>query len=251
VPRVRLTVVGCAGSHPGPDSACSAYLVEQDGFALLLDLGNGALGPLQKYLDPRDLDALYLSHLHGDHWLDLVPLAHVRRHDPAGPAPVLSVVAPAAERDRIAGAFGQPASSLDDVFAFREPSDGSIGPFDVRVIRTAHPVETHAIRLTARSLTTHGKSLVYTADTGPFASLAPFARGADLLLAEAGAREHIADPIHLTGTDAGQLARDAAVGRLVVTHVAPWDDAALAFEAAQTAFGGETTLARPGACYEL
>jgi ribonuclease BN (tRNA processing enzyme) len=244
---MRLTVIGCSGSYPGPDAACSAYLVEHDEFRLLLDLGNGSLGALHKHLDPRQIDALYLSHLHGDHWLDLVPLAYVRKHHPDGAAPVLPVVAPVAERGRIAGAFGRPASELDDVFAFADPGDGAIGPFDVRVLRTAHPVETHAIRLTAQ-----GKSLVYTADTGPFETLVSFARGADLLLAEAGFAEGSHQPgIHLTGTDAGELARSADVGQLVVTHVAPWNDRELALEAASNAFGGASTLARPGAIYDL
>jgi ribonuclease BN (tRNA processing enzyme) len=245
---MRLTVVGCSGSHPGPDSACSAYLVEHDGFRLLLDLGNGALGPLQNYLDPRDVDALFLSHLHGDHWLDLVPLAHVRRHHPDGAAWLLPVIAPVAERGRIAGAFGGSASDLVDVFAFTDPADGGIGPFDVRVLRTAHPVETHAIRLTAQ-----GKSLVYTADTGPFDALAGFAGGADLLLAEAGFREgpRRQPALHLTGTDAGELARDANVGQLVITHIAPWNDRAAALAAASKAFGGAATLAAPGAVYDL
>jgi ribonuclease BN (tRNA processing enzyme) len=245
---MRLTVVGCSGSHPGPDSACSAYLVEQDGFQLLLDLGNGALGPLQKYLDPRDLDAVYISHLHGDHWLDLVPLAHVRRHHPDGAAPVLPVVAPVADRGRIAGAFGRSASGLGDVFQFADPADGAIGPFDVRVIRTAHPVETHAIRLTAQ-----GRSLVYTADTGPFAELAAFAQGTDLLLAEAGfADGPVRQPgMHLTGADAGQLARDAGAAELVVTHVAPWHDRATALAAASSAYAGTATLALPGAVYNI
>ena len=85
---MRLTVIGCSGSYPGSDAACSAYLVEHDGFRLLLDLGNGSLGTLQNHLDPREIDALYLSHLHGDHWLDLVSLAYVREHHPDGAAVV-------------------------------------------------------------------------------------------------------------------------------------------------------------------
>jgi ribonuclease BN (tRNA processing enzyme) len=244
---MRLTIVGCSGSHPGPDSACSCYLVEHDGFRLVLDLGSGSLGPLQKYLDPSAIDTVYLSHLHGDHWLDLVPLAHVRRHQPDAVRRVLPVIAPVAERGRIAGAFGRPTSELADVFAFEDPSDGVIGPFDVRLIRTSHPVETHAIRLTAE-----GKTLVYTADTAPFDALVDFARGADLVLAEAGSADGAQRfGLHLTGTEAGQLARDCGAGQLVVTHVAPWDDGAAALRAAAAVFSGTTTLAVPGAEYDL
>ena len=245
---MRLTVVGCSGSHPGPESACSCYLVEHDGFRLVLDLGNGSLGPLQRFIKPSEMDALYLSHMHGDHWLDLVPLAHVRRHQRDAEVRVLPVMAPVAERGRIAGAFGHPASDLDDVFAFADPADGMIGPFDVTLIRTVHPVETHAIRLSAG-----GKTLVYTADTGPFAELADFAHDADLLLAEAGFSDDYEHPpdMHLTGADAGRLASDATVRSLVITHVAPWDDPVTALATASRTFGGPVTLTHPGAVYDL
>lgn len=244
---MRLTVIGCSGSHPGPESACSSYLVEQDGFRLLIDLGNGALGELQKHVDPRDVDVLFLTHLHGDHWLDMVPLAHVRRHHPDGrvPAP-LPVFAPASDRDRVFGAFGR--SRLDDVFDFRAPGDGAVGPLAVRVLRTSHPVETYAVRVEARR-----RALVYTADTGWFPELISFAQGADLLVAEAGFADDAVNPsgVHLTATQAGELAKAANVGRLIVTHVAPWHDADLQRRRAAAAFGGPTELARPGATFDV
>jgi ribonuclease BN (tRNA processing enzyme) len=244
---MRLTVIGCSGSHPGPDSACSSYLVQHGGFRLLLDLGNGALGELQRHVDPRDVDALFLTHLHGDHWLDLVPLAHVRRHHPDGRVPKpLRVVAPTSERDRVTGAFGR--ASLGDVFAFEAPRDTAIGPFTVDAIRTAHPVETPAVKLAAA-----GRTLVYTADTGWFPELTEFARGADLLLAEAGFVDGAANPngVHLTARQAGELAKAAEVSRLVVTHVAPWHDAEAQARNAAAAFGGPTDLARRGATFEV
>ena len=246
---MRLTVVGCSGSHPGPDAACSAYLVEHDGFRLLLDLGNGALGPLQAHVDPRELDALWISHLHGDHWLDLVPLAHVRRHHPDGPARArLRVTTPSADRGRIAGAFGRAASDLDDVFAFDEPATGELGPFAVRVARTAHPVEAYAIRISAGD-----RSLVYTGDTGPLPELDRFAKDADVLLAEAGFADQVGPQpgLHLTGGQAGELAKRAGCGRLIVTHVAPWHDPQRALEQAAQAFGGEAVLARPHEVHDL
>lgn len=245
---MRLTVLGCSGSFPGPGAPCSSYLLTHEGFSLLLDLGSGALGELQRHLDPRDVDAVFLSHLHGDHWLDLVPFAHARRHHPDGRVPpVLPVVAPASERQRIVGAIGRPAAALRDVFKLREPQDATIGPFRVEVLRTHHPVEAYAARISAS-----GKTLVYTADTGPFAQLARFGQGADVLLAEAGfAGEDNPPDVHLTAGQAGQLAADAAVGLLVVTHVAPWHNASSQLELASAAFGGPTALARPGLKLEI
>ena len=55
---MRLTIVGCAGSYPNPAGPASCYLVEHDGFRMVLDLGSGALGPLQRYVDPAELDAV-------------------------------------------------------------------------------------------------------------------------------------------------------------------------------------------------
>ena len=251
---MRLTVLGCSGSFPGPGVACSSYLVTHQGFSLLVDLGNGALGELQRYLDPRDVDAVFLSHLHADHWLDLVPFAHARRHHPDSRVPpVLPVFAPAGERERIAGAIGRPAAALRDVFDLREPAEAceagevGLGPFRIEVTRTRHPVEAYAARVSAS-----GKTLVYTADTGPFAELAAFARGADVLLAEAGfAGTHNPPDVHLTAPQAGALAKDAAAGLLVVTHVAPWHDAARQLELAGAAFGGPTVLARPGLAIDI
>ncbi|MGH8890168.1 MAG: MBL fold metallo-hydrolase [Acidothermaceae bacterium] len=244
---MHLTVIGCAGSHPGPESGCSSYLLTHDGFRLLIDLGNGALGELQNHVDPRDVDAIFITHLHGDHWLDLVPLAHVRRHHPDGRVPpVIPVFAPAAERGRVSGAFGRPVESLADVFEFHNPRETTIGPFEVIPLRTRHPVETYAVRVSSS-----GKTLVYTADTGPFDELAGFARGTDLLLAEAGFVDGADNPpdSHLTATQAGELAKQTAAGRLVITHVAPWHDAAVQRDRAARAFGGPTELARRGSTF--
>src|SRR5712691_9314386 len=84
---MRLTVIGCAGSFPGPDSPASCYLVEADGFRLLLDLGNGALGGLQRHAGLFDIDAICLSHLHGDHCLDMAAYWVARTYAPDGPGP--------------------------------------------------------------------------------------------------------------------------------------------------------------------
>ena len=92
---MKLTVLGSAGTFPGPDSPCSAYLVEHEGFRLLLDFGPGSLGPLQRHLGLLDLDAVYLSHLHADHCLELVTYSYARRYHPDGNPPSLPVYGPA------------------------------------------------------------------------------------------------------------------------------------------------------------
>ena len=119
---MKLTVLGCAGSFPGPDSACSAYLVEADGFRLLLDFGTGSLSALQRYASLTSVDAILLTHLHADHVLDACSYVVVRRYAPDGPYPPIPVYAPAGARERLPRRTARPAEGpLDDVYTFSRP----------------------------------------------------------------------------------------------------------------------------------
>ncbi len=241
---------------PGPRSAASCYLVEHDGFALVLDLGSGALGSLQRYVQPAAVDAVLLSHLHADHCLDLCGMYVALRYTPTD-APdarvrpdLLPVYGPAGTGERIAAAYGVGPAELGRVLAFHEVRPGRfrLGPFEVTAAPARHPVESHALRLTAG-----GRSLVYTGDTAPCGPLDELAAGADVLLAEASFTRTAANPpdLHLTAREAGELAERASVGRLVVTHVPPWYDPADAVAEAATAYRGPCVAAEPGLAVEL
>jgi ribonuclease BN (tRNA processing enzyme) len=235
---VDLTVLGCAGTFPGPESPCSGYLVEHDGFRLVVDLGAGALGALQRHIDLLDVDAVYLSHLHADHCIDLVAYSYARRYHPSGVPPRLPVYGPAGTAQRICNAFETPpAHGLLDVFDFREiaaPGALQIGPFDVRTVRTQHPIECHAMRLSAG-----GRSLTYSGDTGVCPELVELARGTDVFLCEASWTHSDDNPpgIHLSGRQAGEHAAQADVARLLVTHLVAWADADEIVAEARAAFG--------------
>jgi ribonuclease BN (tRNA processing enzyme) len=246
---VKLTVVGCAGSAPGPKSAASCYLVEHDGFRLVLDLGNGAFGPLQSYLDPAAIDAVFLSHLHADHCLDVAPFVVWHRYSGRAKTGLVPLYAPVGAERRLALAYDMDGVGLTDVFDFVPVGPGSftLGPFDVTLARTAHPVECYAIRLTV-----DGRSLVYTGDTGPSDAVVELARGADVLLAEAAHPPGLELPpeLHLTAKEAGEHAAAAGVGRLLITHVPAWVDEIGQLFAASAVFP-ETELVRSGATYEI
>jgi ribonuclease BN (tRNA processing enzyme) len=246
---VRLTVVGCAGSAPGPASAASCYLVEQDGFRLVLDLGNGAFGALQTHLDPGDVDALYLSHLHADHCLDVAPFVVWHRYSGRSSGQLVPLYAPVGAERRLALAYDADGEGLTDVFDFVPVGPGSftLGPFEVTLARTAHPVECYAVRLAAG-----GRSLVYTGDTGPCPAVVELARGADVLLAEAAHPEGNGLPpgLHLTGREAGEHAAAAGVDRLLLTHVPSWVDQIAQLAAASEVFP-ESELVHAGAVYEV
>ncbi|GAA3180413.1 MBL fold metallo-hydrolase [Blastococcus jejuensis] len=246
---MKLTIVGCAGSAPGPASPASCYLVEHDGFRLVLDLGNGSFGPLQSYADPAGIDAVFLSHLHADHCLDAAPFVVWHRYSGRSTKKLVPLYAPVGAERRLALAYDLDGDGLTDVFDFVPVGPGSfpLGPFEVTLARTAHPIECYAIRLSAG-----GRSLVYTGDTGPCERVVELARGADLLLAEAA---HPPGPglppgLHLTGREAGEHAAAAGVGRLLLTHVPSWVDEIGQLFAASQVFP-ETELVRPGATYEV
>ena len=246
---MRLTVVGCSGSAPGPASPASCYLVEHDGFGLLLDLGNGAFGSLVALAGPAAVDAVYLSHLHADHCLDVAPFIVWHRYSGQAARTPLPLYAPVGADRRLALAYDGGGAAIDDVFDVVPigPGEWTLGPFSVRTARTVHPVECHAVRLTAG-----GRSLVYTGDTGPSAAVEDLARGADVLLCEASHPDVPGLPpsLHLTGREAGELAASAGVGRLLVTHVPAWVDPEAQLADARTAFP-PAELARHAATYDL
>jgi ribonuclease BN (tRNA processing enzyme) len=253
---MRLTVIGCSGSYPGPDSPASSYLVEADDgtrtWRLLLDLGSGALGRLQQVTDPLGVDAVFLSHLHPDHWFDMSGYYVLRKYHPGGAPPRIPVYGPRGTARRMAEAYGLPVnpgmSGEFDVHEFDVHQPVSVGPVKVEVVEVAHPVAAYAIKVTHE-----GRSLVYSGDTAYCDSLAELAQGADLLLAEAAFRDGDDNPanLHMTGSEAARTAVRAGVSRLVLTHIPPWFDPQVAHEEARPVFEGQLDLATSGAVYEL
>lgn len=252
---MKLTVIGCSGSLPGPDSPASCYLLEapyEDGvFRLLLDLGSGAIGALQTYVDLRSIGAVAFTHLHADHCLDLCGFFVIRKHHPDGHWGSIPAYGPPGVARRMAAAYDiSPDPGMSAEFEFRD-YDGrpfTIGPFTVETAGMDHPVDAYALRVTHE-----GRTLVYTGDTAPCDELHSIAQGADLLLIEASFHEGEDNPehLHLTGPEAAGVASRAGVGRLVLTHVPPWYDREAILAEAAPHFAGPTDVARPGLSFTL
>ena len=253
---MRLTVIGCSGSYPGPDSAASCYLVETEHegrtWRILLDLGSGALGTLHKYVDPLDVDAVFLTHLHPDHYFDISGYYVMRKYHPGGAQPRIPVFGPKGTAKRMAKAYGLPAQpGMNEEFDFRvldEAETIELGPFTVSVAKVVHPVDAFAIKVSNAD-----RSLVYSGDTAPATSLVQLAKGTNLLLAEATFREGADNPghLHMTGKQAGEAAAEAGAETLVLTHVPPWDDKQAAFDEARPSYDGRLEVARTGASYDF
>jgi ribonuclease BN (tRNA processing enzyme) len=260
---VRCTVVGCSGSFPGPDSPASCYLVEEDDAAgrtwrVLLDLGSGALGPLQRYARLHDVDAVLLSHLHPDHCLDLCGLYVALKYDPGGQhGGRVTVYGPRGTARRLAQAYDLPEDpGMSAELDVREWSAGvpaTVGPLTVTPFRVLHPVEAYGVRLEVAS-DGGPRVLAYTGDTDDCPGLDVLARDADLLLAEASFQEGREDGvrgIHLTGRRAGEVAARTGVRRLVLTHLPPWNEPGRALAEAREVYAGPLELARPGAVLDV
>lgn len=228
---MRLTVVGCAGSAPSPQSACSCYLVEADGYRLLLDIGIGSTGLLQQHAEPHDIDAVIISHAHLDHYSDIIQLQYLRSRVKAPP---LRIIGPSdmPELPRVH------PEAWDSANAQAGPLQ--LGPLKVRLGQVPHgALECWATRV--------ADALCYTADTDPSPQLDELAEGCGVLLAEASGLD--ADgpvPRHLTAGDAGRLAARSGARLLILTHLRSWlDHSRLLAEAAAIA-PCPVILAQPG-----
>ncbi|MGL4175446.1 MAG: MBL fold metallo-hydrolase [Dermatophilaceae bacterium] len=256
---MKLTVVGCSGSYPGPESPASCYLVQHTDddrrtWSVLLDLGNGALGPLQRYLDPADVDALFLSHLHPDHCVDVLGLYVYRRYRPAGPLPQrLPVFGPSDTAHRLALMYhglepGGMESELD-IAAVADGTVTTVGPMTVTAVAVRHPVEAYGYRVEAG-----GRTLAFTGDTDDCPALDGLLAGADLALVDSAfvdGRDRTAG-IHLSGSRAARAAtRAGGVQRLVLTHIPAWNDPEVCRSEAAPHWRGEVELAQAGAVYRL
>ncbi len=255
---MRVTVVGCSGSFAGPRSPASCYLVqsEHEGrtASILLDLGSGALGALQRHLDPAALDAVFLTHLHPDHCVDVLGLYVARKYRPAGhlshPLPVWGPPGSGAWIQGMYAGLGPAGMGAELAFqALVEVEPVVVGPFTVTPYAVNHPVPAFGFRVEA-----DGAVLAYTGDTDSCDNLAPLMAGAGLVLADSAfvdGRDHLGG-IHLSGSRAARAAVDAGgVGRLMLTHLPSWNDPEVCRAQAAALWPGEVELAAPDTAYDV
>jgi ribonuclease BN (tRNA processing enzyme) len=239
---LSVTVLGCSGSYPGPGSACSGYLVDDGATRIWMDAGSGTMANLQGHISSFDeLDAIVLSHEHPDHWSDLEGWAIVWQYQLKRSA--FPVYAPAGLRSHTY----KPDSPA---FAWHDVAGGDtvrIGTMDFTFFKTDHGPDTLAMRIDAG-----GRSLGYSADTGPEWSLDALGPGLDLVLCEATIPIEEEDTMqHLSARQAGSSARHAGAGRLILTHLWSTVDPEKARREGSEAFGGPVEVATVGARYDV
>jgi ribonuclease BN (tRNA processing enzyme) len=242
---LTLTILGCDGSHASPGGAASGYLVREwdSGTTIWVDAGPGTFANLQRFCDPRSVDAIVLSHSHGDHWTDIDGFLTAGRWTAKPPwGPVRVLAAPGIAENLI-----QPP---EDVLEFEEITTSTvakIGSLNLSFSRTDHPPVTFAVRIEGA-----GRVLGYSADTGPDWSFKAFGPDIDLALSEATyTREHEGTAGHMSGHQAGLLAREAGVRRLLITHQSPVESAEAIYSEALASFDRPIEKAAVGRGYTI
>jgi ribonuclease BN (tRNA processing enzyme) len=238
---MRLTVLGGSGAWPAPGGGCSGYLVEHDGFRLLLDPGFATVPRLFGLLPAAEVDAVLVTHGHPDHCADLDPLLRARVLP--GGAATLPVYALPGALDPVL-ALDQPAMLAGSYELHDLAAATGIGPFAVRSVRLPHFVPNLGVRLTAGDDT-----LAYTGDAAPDDAAVELARDVDVLLAEASFVDTVPEPQRgglNTAATVGRQAAQAGARRLVLTHLFPTTDREAARAAAGASFPGPVAVATPG-----
>ncbi len=242
---LSLTVLGSSGTYAGPGNACSGYLVRSGTSTVWIDVGPGTLANLQRHISVHDVDAIVISHCHPDHWVELPVVRNLYKYIQFREGvPVYGT----AETREMAEAIV--ADGLAPTFDWTDISDGvelSVGDLDFTFSGTDHPVETLAV-----AVESGGRAFGYSADTGPGWSFAKFGRPIDLALCEATLLvDQEGTSPHLSSRQAGEIAADAEVKQLILTHLWPGSDPDVHVAEAATTFDGAIEVAAVNETYAV
>jgi ribonuclease BN (tRNA processing enzyme) len=249
---MELIVLGAGPAYSDrPGDLGSGFLVRHRGDGLVLDLGQGTFNPLAVAFEPSSLAAVAISHLHPDHFIDLIALRHYLCRPELRPMRRVPLIAPRGIAERLDAVWGDSGFTAA-AFDHSEPAVGSTmraGPFTIEVRRVTHAGESCAYRIALDGRATAG--IVYSGDVGVADDLRPLIRPGDTLVSEAtfGPGPVPEGMLHLDAPTAGRLAATTGVGQLIVAHVRMGYDLGATVEAAMGAYGGRTSIARPGDRY--
>jgi ribonuclease BN (tRNA processing enzyme) len=250
---MELLVIGSGAAYPDrPGIASSTYVVARGDERICLDLGQGGFAGLAGRVDPSRLQAVVVSHLHPDHFIDLVALRHYLRYEFEPPRRV-RVLAPAGLADRLDALLAEPgftAEALD--VETRAEGVLRIGRFALESRLVTHTDESYAVRVSVADEPA-APGLVYSGDCGRADDLAPLIRPGDTLLIEIafGAGPVPVGDLHLDGPGVGALAAATRPGRVLLTHLQMGRDPRKAVASVRAAFDGPVELVDDGDAFTV
>ena len=253
----RLTILGSGPAAPNPGGVNSGYLVRFDHTAVVMDCGPGTAGRIAQHVPVKSLAAIAISHLHPDHYFDLVAVYYMLKFgEPhAGPLPLWVPPGGRDFLDRLGRLIANREAFLEDIFNVHEYAADErvqLGELEFTFHPVQHYILSHAMRVRAPG----GKTLVFSSDVAPCRRLVEAARDADVFLCESALlrpSQDVADPRkrgHMTAFEAGEAAREAGAKRLLITHYRSNETAdAHHLTMARKNFVGPVDLAREGETY--
>lgn len=249
--HLDLDIIGAGPAYSDrPGATGAAYLVRHGTTAIVLDLGQGAFTRLAGTLEPSGLTAVVVSHLHPDHFIDLVALRHYLRWE-FEPSRRVRVIGPLGLGDRLDALHDEPgfaAVALDVEPLIAGPYD--VGDLVVEAGRVTHTDDSYGFRVSRPG----GRpGLVYSGDCGRAEDLDALIRPGDALLCEVsfGPGPALDGAEHLDGPAVGALARRTGAGRVLLTHLQMGFDAAATIESVRALYDGPVTLVWPGEQYVI
>ena len=248
---LRLDVLGAGPAYTDRVGATgAAYLVRHGRTTLLLDLGQGSFPRLATVIEPSTLDAVVVSHLHPDHFVDLVALRHYLRWQ-FEPHRHVRVVAPEGLDRRLDGLHDEPGfTTAALILETLRPGTFTVGALTVQAARVRHTADSYAIRVTGDA----GRpGLVYSGDCGRADDLAPLVRPGDTLLSEVSFGPGPVAPgaEHLDGPAVAALAARTQVGRVLLTHLQMGFDPDATIASVRARFDGPVRLVSPGDALDI
>ncbi|MCI0545460.1 MAG: MBL fold metallo-hydrolase [Actinobacteria bacterium] len=247
---MRVHVIGSSGTFPAPGRPAAGFLIEHRGTRVWCDAGPGTFVALP--VDPDLVDAVVISHQHADHCSDILTAFHAWTYRPQ-PREGIPILAPESVWDRVCGFVDKGQEPvIDRTFSFRPVADGDTARFgDLEVSFTGM---NHSVPAVGSRWEADDRTLFYTGDTGPGGAWREAARDVDVMLSEASYQESTKDPgypMHLSAAEAGLIAREMGVHRLVLTHIPPYLDVSQSIHEAEQTFDRPVSAAVPGANFDV
>ena len=234
---MKISIIGHWGGFPRAGEATSGYLIEHEGYKLLLECGSGVVSSLQKIIDLGDIDAVLVTHYHFDHFCDLGPLQYARqiKTQLGQISKTLPIYAPNGEYFKI-----MKWENYTEGIAFDENSNLKLGPFEITFIKNIHPVDCCSVKIKCDN-----KIFAFTSDTAYFDGLINFFQSSDLLICESSFYADMdgTKAGHLNSAQAGIIAQKSSVKKLVLTHLPHFGELHNLVIQAQEQYGGEIILA--------